>query len=276
MNAKPIVKWAGGKRQLIEKLLKYMPTEYNNYFEPFIGGGALLFELMPKNAIISDINEELLTIYKCLADEEKFKLMIIDLEEHEKNHCEEYYYNIREMDRSEEFKNLPIWKRASRAIYLNKSCFNGLYRVNGKGYFNVPFGKKKKVITYDRENIMILHKYFTNENICIRECDFSETVKTAKQGDFVYFDPPYDPFEDKETFTSYTKLDFTKEDQKRLSEVFKDLSNKGVYVMLSNHNTKYINELYEGFNIYVVNAKRMINADSKGRGNVEEVIITNY
>lgn len=276
MNAKPIVKWAGGKRQLIDKLLELMPKNYNNYFEPFVGGGALLFELMPNNAIINDVNEELIAIYRCLADEENFKLMISDLEEHEKNHSEEYYHEVREEDRNPDFNLLPIWKRASRAIYLNKSCFNGLYRVNANGYFNVPSGKKVKVQTYDKENIIKLHKYFMNENVIILDGDFVKAVKKAKSGDFVYFDPPYDPFDDKESFTSYTKFNFTKEDQRRLADLFKELSSKGVQVMLSNHNTKYIHELYNEFNIHVVNAKRMINADSKGRGNVEEVIITNY
>ncbi len=276
MNAKPIVKWAGGKRQIIDKLIERIPQSYNNYFEPFIGGGALLFELMPKNAVINDINQELLAIYKCLANEEWFNLMIKDLEEHEKNHSEDYYYKIREVDRNPEFKNLPIWKRASRTIYLNKSCFNGLYRVNSKGYFNVPSGKKEKVQTYDKENIIKLHNYFMNENITILEGDFVKAIEEAKKGDFVYFDPPYDSFEEKKSFTSYSKYNFTKEDQKKLSEVFKELANKGVYVMLSNHNTKYINELYEGFNINIISAKRMINANSNGRGEVEEVIITNY
>ena len=276
MNAKPIVKWAGGKRQLIDKLLELMPKKYNKYFEPFVGGGALLFELMPKNATINDVNEELLAIYRCLANDEWFELMLTDLEAHEKNHSEEYYYKVRDADRDPKFENLPIWKRASRAIYLNKSCFNGLYRVNSNGYFNVPSGKKKKVQTYDKENIVKLHNYFMSDNVLILEGDFVKAVEKAGPGDFVYFDPPYDPFDDKNSFTSYTKFNFSKEDQRRLSILFKELTNKGVYVMLSNHNTKFINELYNEFNIHVVNAKRMINADSNGRGNVEEVIITNY
>lgn len=276
MNAKPIVKWAGGKRQIIDKLLEHMPEKYNNYYEPFIGGGALLFELMPTKAIINDVNQELLAIYKCLASEEDFKLMISELEKHEKMHSEEYYYKVREEDRDPLFIENPIWKRASRAIYLNKSCFNGLYRVNSNGYFNVPSGKKEKVQTYDKDNIIKLHNYFMTGSVEILEGDFERAVESAKRGDFVYFDPPYDPYEEKDSFTSYTKFNFTKDDQKRLASLFKELTKKGVYVMLSNHNTKYINELYSGFNIYVINAKRMINADSKGRGNVEEVIITNY
>ncbi len=276
MNAKPIVKWAGGKRQLIDKLIEYMPQTYNKYFEPFIGGGALLFELMPTVAVINDVNQDLLAIYKCLADNENYKSMINDLENHEKNHSEEYFYKVREEDRKPEFNTIPIWKRASRAIYLNKSCFNGLYRVNSKGYFNVPSAKKDKVKTYDVDNINRLHNYFLKNEVSILEGDFVDAVKNAEAGDFVYFDPPYDPFDDKDSFTAYTKYNFTKEDQIRLASLYKDLSNKGVYVMLSNHNTNFIRELYANYNIYIVKAKRMINSDSNGRGNVEEVIITNY
>lgn len=276
MNAKPIVKWAGGKRQLIDKLIEYMPQTYNKYFEPFIGGGALLFELMPTVAVINDVNQDLLAIYKCLADNENYKSMINDLENHEKNHSEEYFYKVREEDRKPEFNTIPIWKRASRAIYLNKSCFNGLYRVNSKGYFNVPSAKKDKVKTYDVDNINRLHNYFLKNEVSILEGDFVDAVKNAEAGDFVYFDPPYDPFDDKDSFTAYTKYNFTKEDQIRLASLYKDLSNKGVYVMLTNHNTNFIRELYANYNIYIVKAKRMINSDSNGRGNVEEVIITNY
>lgn len=276
MRVKPIVKWAGGKRQLIDKLIELMPRTYNEYFEPFIGGGALLFKLAPAKATINDVNGELLAIYRCLGNEQYFKLMLNDLNEHEKNHNEDYYYEVRKQDRELDYKSMPIWKRASRTIYLNKSCFNGLYRVNSKGYFNVPSGRKIKVQTYDRKNIEKLHNYFMTNKVTILEGDFVDAVVHAKAGDFVYFDPPYDPFDEKDTFTSYTKFNFSKEDQIRLAKLYKELSNKGVYVMLSNHNTKLINELYQGFNINVVNAKRMINSDSNGRGNVEEVIITNY
>ena len=276
MGLKPIVKWAGGKRQVIDKLLENMPLIYNNYYEPFIGGGAFLFELLPNKATINDVNHELIAIYKCLTYEDFFRLMIQELDEHEKNHSEEYYYQIREVDRQQDYVNYPVWKRASRAIYLNKSCFNGLYRVNAKGYFNVPSGKKEKVQIYDRENMKLVHDYFMNNNIEVLQGDFIKAVEKANSGDFIYFDPPYDSFEDKESFTAYTKNDFSKEDQKRLADLFKELSSKGVKVMVSNHNTNYINNLYKGFNIKVIKAKRMINSDSNGRGNVEEVIITNY
>ena len=276
MKVKPIVKWAGGKRQLIDKLIELMPQTYNEYFEPFIGGGALLFKLVPAKATINDVNSELLAIYRCLGNEKYYKLMLNDLNNHEKNHNEDYYYEVRKQDRELDYKLTPIWKRASRTIYLNKSCFNGLYRVNSKGYFNVPSGRKIKVQIYDRNNIEKLHNYFMTNKVTILEGDFVDAVEHAKAGDFVYFDPPYDPFDEKDTFTSYTKFNFSKEDQIRLAKLYKELSNKGVYVMLSNHNTKLINELYQEFNINVVNAKRMINSDSNGRGNVEEVIITNY
>lgn len=272
----PIVKWAGGKHQLLGKIEELMPKEYNNYYEPFVGGGALLFELSPKNATINDVNLELLAIYNCMKDDELYRLMLEELDKHEERHNEEYYYEVRSWDRDNRFELEPLWKRAARAIYLNKSCFNGLYRVNAKGYFNVPSAKKEKVNTYDLANMESIHEYFKNDSITILSGDFVEATRTAKEGDFVYFDPPYDNFEDKESFTAYSKFDFNKDDQVRLANCFKDLSSRGVKCMLSNHNTKFINELYKNFNIYVVNAKRMINANANGRGNVEEVIITNY
>ena len=192
------------------------------------------------------------------------------------NHSEEYYYQIRKMDQLEEFNKLPLYVRAARMIYLNKACFNGLYRVNSKGYFNVPSGKKKIVHCFDRKTFDNLNLFFKNRKPVITSIDFELAVKNAKAGDFVYFDPPYDTWEEKNSFTSYDKNAFGKEEQIRLAKVFKDLSNKGVYVMLSNHNTKFINELYKDFHITVVPAKRMINSKADGRGAVEEVIITNY
>lgn len=276
MCMSPVVKWAGGKRQILEKLKANLPEKFNNYFEPFIGGGALLFDLAPKNATINDVNQELLAIYTCLKDDELYRLMLEELDKHEKNHSEEYYYHVREWDRDPRFELEPLWKRAARAIYLNKSCFNGLYRVNAKGYFNVPSAKKEHVVTYSKANMEEIHEYFKDDNVTILSGDFVEATRNAHEGDFVYFDPPYDSWEDKESFTAYSKFDFNKDDQRRLADCFKDLTNRGVKCMLSNHNTAYINELYNGFNIQVIKAKRMINANAAGRGAVEEVIITNY
>ena len=273
---RPFVKWAGGKTQLLERLHAYMPKTYNNYFEPFIGGGSFFLNIAPKTATINDFNAELVCAYKCFQNDELFESLKNELKKHEANHSEEYYYQIRSMDKEDGFFSLPIYVRAARMIYLNKSCFNGLYRVNSKGFFNVPSGRKKKVVTFDEENFVSLREYFRNNDITILNGDFEDAVKNAKTGDFVYFDPPYDVIENKNSFTSYAKNDFGKDEQIRLARLYKKLSDKGVFVMLSNHNTAFINELYKDFNIHVVNAKRMINSKADGRGDVEEVIITNY
>ena len=276
LNIHPFVKWAGGKTQLLSTINEYLPKQINRYFEPFIGGGALLFNIQPKEAFVNDSNTDLMETFKCFKNNKLFKELKERLIEHENNHSEDYYLKIRGLDRETNYNDLPITEKAARLIYLNKACFNGLYRVNSNGFFNVPSGKKEKVNCFDRKNFEDLHAYFMNSNIHISNVDFEEVVKDAKQGDFVYFDPPYDTWEEKASFTSYSKDNFNKEDQARLAKVFAELSNKGVYVMLSNHNTKYIRELYKDFNIRVVNAKRMINSNGTGRGNVEEVIITNY
>ena len=275
LKGKPFVKWAGGKRQILDKLIKYVPEDFNTYYEPFVGGGALFFELSPKNAVINDSNEELINVFRCIKDEEKLTKMCNELNHHEANHSEEYYYKIRNIDRDKnKFNRLSDYKRAARTIYLNKACFNGLYRVNSKGEFNVPFGNKLKVNTYEGQNIGIIHAYLNFNNIKILSIDFEEAVKDAKEGDFIYFDPPYDS--DTSTFNSYTEDGFSKDEQIRLSNVFKNLSDRGCYVMLSNHNTVLINELYKDFYIHKITAKRNINSNGKKRGKVEEVIITNY
>lgn len=272
----PFVKWAGGKTQLLNDIKSLMPKEFNNYYEPFVGGGALFFDVAPKTAVINDSNEELIFAYECFASNEEYSKMIERLNYYTKAHSELMYYAVREMDRKEKFLTLPNYERAARLIYLNKSCFNGLYRVNGDGFFNVPFGKKEKINCYNKENFDQIHSYFSESNIKILNCDFEDAVKNAKKGDFVYFDPPYDTWDNKDTFTSYAKNPFGKKEQVRLADCFKRLSEKGVYVMLSNHNTHFIQDLYNGFNLHIVEARRNINSNGKGRGKVEEVIITNY
>ena len=275
LKGKPFVKWAGGKRQVMAEIKKYLPEKYNTYYEPFVGGGAVFFELAPKKAVLNDYNKELMNVFECIKDEAKFEKMCNELNHHEANHSEEYYYEIRDKDRDKsKFNKLADYKRAARTIYLNKACFNGLYRVNSKNEFNVPFGKKNKVNTYEGQNLGIVHCILNFNDIELMSCDFEETVKKAKKGDFVYLDPPYDS--DTTTFNDYTENGFGKEEQKRLSEVFKDLDKRGCYVMLSNHNTKLINELYKDYNKHVIKAQRNINANGKKRGKIEEVIITNY
>ena len=275
IKGKPFVKWAGGKRQIIDKLKFYAPNEFNTYYEPFVGGGALLFELSPRSAVINDCNKELMNVYECLKDAKKFDAMCRELNHHEANHSEEYYYEIRNLDRDKaKFNRLADYKRAARTIYLNKACFNGLYRVNSKNEFNVPFGKKERVNTYDGSNLITVSNYLTMNDVEILSVDFEESVKNAKKGDFIYFDPPYDS--ETSTFNSYTEGGFGKDEQIRLAKVFKELDSRGCYVMLSNHNTSLINDLYKNFNIHVIEAKRNINSNGKKRGKVKEVIITNF
>lgn len=275
IKGKPFVKWAGGKRSIISKILKLVPYEFETYYEPFVGGGAVLFELSPKKAVINDYNKELINIYNCIKDETKFMQMCNELNKHETNHSEEYYYKIRNIDRDKKkFNKLADYKRAARTLYLNKACFNGLYRVNSKNEFNVPFGKKEKVNTYDGINLGIIYYYLNSNDIKILSDDYEKVVKTAKKGDFIYLDPPYDS--DTSAFNSYTENGFDKEEQKRLARVFKELDEKGCYVMLSNYNTTLIRELYKNYNFHYVEAQRNIGAKAKDRKVVEEVIITNY
>ena len=275
LKGKPFVKWAGGKRQIMNEIKKLVPEKFNTYYEPFVGGGAVFFEIAPKKAVLNDYNSELMNVFECIKNENKFEKMLNELNHHEAYHSEEYYYAIRNIDRDKKkFSKLADYKRAARTIYLNKACFNGLYRVNSKNEFNVPFGKKNKVNTYEGQNLGIIHCILNFNDIKLLSTDFEEAIKDAKKGDFIYFDPPYDS--DTATFNSYTEDGFGKEEQRRLARVYKELSDKGCYVMLSNHNTKLIRELYSDFKIQKIEAKRNINANGKKRGKVEEVIITNY
>lgn len=272
----PFVKWAGGKTQLLEKIISLMPSNFGSYFEPFVGGGALLFKLQPKIAYINDANSELIAVYKCFQNDKTFNELINKLDEYQKMHNENFYLQIRALDKNLNWSSASIVDKAARMIYLNKACFNGLFRVNSKGFFNVPSGKKKSVNCYSLDNFIGIREYFKNAKITITNVDFEKAVEQVKKEDFVYFDPPYDTWEDKNSFTSYDKEGFGKKDQKRLADIFKTLSARGAYVMLSNHNTNFIRELYSNFNIHVVNAKRMINRNGNDRGGVEEVLITNY
>ena len=272
----PPLKWAGGKRSLLEQIDNFLPKTFNTYFEPFIGGGALLFYLQPENAVIGDLNENLIDVYKTLQRPIELKLMENTLDEYEAKHSEEFYFQIRSQDTNPDFKNMPIWLKASRMIYLNKACFNGLYRVNSKGFFNVSFGKKDKVITYNKDNLESIHRYFIENNVHILCTDFANITKNAKKDDFVYFDPPYDVLENKQSFTNYQSNGFTKDDQIRLKKEVDRLTSLGVKCMISNHNTNFILDLYKDYNIHNVQAKRIISRNVESRGYVTEVLITNY
>ena len=266
----PIVKWVGGKRQLMFELLKNMPENYNRYFEPFIGGGALFFELQPDNAYISDMNEELINLYKVVRD--NVDELVADLQKHDI--CKEYFMEIRNIDRMEEYKNWSDVKKASRFIYLNRTCFNGMYRVNSKGEFNVPFGHYKNPRILDENNLINCSNLLQRTEI--KHADFSEILKKVKKGDFVYFDPPYVPLSETSSFTSYTKDGFDMDMQFKLRDVCDALNSMGVKFLLSNSDTKLVNELYEKYNIKKVFASRQINANADGRGKITEVLVRNY
>lgn len=272
----PILKWAGGKTQILEKIIELAPKEFNRYFEPFVGGGAVLFKLQPASFVINDRNGELISLYRTLCDESAFQMMLSLVDEYQKNHSKENYYNIRSLDRNANFSEYEDYRKGARMLYLNKTCFNGLFRVNSKGFFNVPWNGNEHPKCYDATNITNVHNFMKQRNHIILNEDFEEAVKSAKKGDFVYFDPPYDTFENQNNFTTYTKDNFDKNDQIRLANLVHSLSDKGVYVMVSNHNTEFIRSLYKDFKITVVCAKRLISAKNETRGFVEEVIITTY
>ena len=266
----PIVKWVGGKRQLMFELLKNMPETYNRYFEPFIGGGALFFELQPQNGYISDMNEELINLYSVVRDD--VYELIDDLNKHKVS--KEYFLKIRNLDRTEKYNKLSDIQKASRFIYLNRTCFNGMYRVNSQGQFNVPFGNYKNPRIVDAENLINCSKLLKNTEICC--ADFSEILNKVQKGDFVYFDPPYVPLNETSSFTSYTKDGFDLDMQFKLRDVCDELDSKGIMFMLSNSDTKLVNELYSNYEIKKVFASRAINANGNGRGKITEVLVRNY
>ena len=266
----PIVKWVGGKRQLMLELLKNMPKSYNRYFEPFIGGGALFFELQPENACISDINEELINLYSVVRD--NVDGLIKDLNKHEVS--KEYFLKIRSLDRKKKYQRLSNVERASRFIYLNRTCFNGLYRVNSQGQFNVPFGNYKNPRILDENNLLNCSQLLKNTEICC--ADFSIILNKVQKGDFVYFDPPYVPLTETSSFTSYTKDGFNIEMQFKLRDICNELNSMGVKFMLSNSDTKFTNELYANYEIKKVLAYRAVNANANGRGKITEVLVRNY
>ena len=266
----PIVKWVGGKRQLMFELLKNMPETYNRYFEPFIGGGALFFELQPQNGYISDMNEELINLYTVVRDD--VYELIEDLNKHKVS--KEYFLKIRNLDRTEKYNKLSDIQKASRFIYLNRTCFNGMYRVNSQGQFNVPFGNYKNPRIVDAENLINCSKLLKNTEIYC--ADFSEILNKVQKGDFVYFDPPYVPLNETSSFTSYTKDGFDLDMQFKLRDICDELDSLGVMFMLSNSDTKLVNELYSNYEIKKVFASRAINANPNGRGKITEVLVRNY
>lgn len=270
----PFVKWAGGKRQLITQIRERMPEKYNDYYEPFIGGGAVIFDLLPANALINDINKALINTYRIICNEsDAFLKEVNRLDNDMWEDGKKYYYSIREHYNDKLMRSEYDVELAALFVFINKHCFNGLYRVNGKGLFNVPYNNSRRV-SVDEDVIIATSEYL--RGVTIIDGDFEQACKNAKKGDFVFIDSPYAPL-NPTSFESYTKEGFDIESHKRLAKLYDELTARGCYCMLTNHNTELINELYgnKDYKIDVVSVKRMINSDASNRVG-EEVIICNY
>ncbi|MEM9804801.1 MAG: DNA adenine methylase [Cyanobacteria bacterium P01_D01_bin.56] len=269
---RPFLKWAGGKRQLVPELLKYAPVHYRQYYEPFIGGGALLLSLQPGQATISDSNEELINCYRVVKESVDELIALLQGHRNEKS----YFYEVREWDRQTEFATRTDVQRAARIIFLNKTCYNGLFRVNSKGQFNAPFGKYKNPNIANEQVLRAVSRYLNEANVTIRRKDFAATVADAGVRDFVYFDPPYDPVSTTASFTAYDTNGFNRDEQCRLKRVVDDLTARGCRVMLSNASTEFIQDLYGDYHQIRVQAKRAINSNAAKRGKVDELLVMNY
>ena len=276
---RPFLKWAGGKRQLLPEIVKYVPKRISKhtYYEPFIGGGALLFQLQPPKAVINDSNKELINCYKVIKD--SLDELMEELRKDKYSNSETSYYEMRDLDRSKKkYASLSEVEKAARIIYLNKTCYNGLFRVNSQGQFNVPFGRYKNPNFLDDAVLIAVNKYLNSNDITLLNQDFAEAVKDANTGDFVYLDPPYDPVSQTASFTGYDVNGFNRDEQERLKEEFDALHKKGCKVMLSNSCTDFIMDLYKDYQdtIIKVRATRSINSNALKRGRVDEVLVLNY
>lgn len=264
---RPFLKWAGGKGKLINQYSSYLPTDFATYYEPFLGGGAIFFYLQPPRAVLMDINPELVNVYCCIRD--RVDLVIELLEIHQRHHSHEYYYQMRASAGATDLE------RAARLIYLNRTCFNGLYRENSKGQFNVPMGRYKNPKICHIELLYSVSALLKNAEIWVQS--FDGILSLAKSSrDFVYFDPPYYPISPTSRFTAYSKACFNRSDQIRLRDVFAELAQRGVQVMLSNSDCPFIRDLYQDFHIHTISANRAINSNAQRRGKITEVLVTSY
>lgn len=269
----PVVKWVGGKRQLLDQIIPLLPNKITSYCEPFLGGGAVLFSIQPHKAIVNDLNGDLIIVYKVI--KEQVDELIISLHKHE--NTQDYFYKIRDLDRDKRvYQDLSDVEKASRLIYLNKTCYNGLFRVNQAGEFNSPFGHYKSPNIINEPVLRAVNKYFNHNEIVFLNEDFATTLDRLKKGAFVYLDPPYDPVSDTASFTGYNKGGFDRNEQIRLKNCCDMLTKKGIKFMLSNSATDFIKDLYSDYIISIVKAKRAINVDANKRGEIDEVIIRNY
>ncbi len=268
----PFVKWVGGKRQLLPEIKKYLPKFKGKYYEPFVGGGAVLFALQPKNAVVNDINEELINVYSVVKN--NVEHLIEDLKKHINE--PDYFYEIRGLDRLPEFEKISKIERASRILYLNKTCYNGLYRVNNSGEFNAPFGRYKNPNIVNEITLRAVSKYLNENEINIVNQNFKDSLSNVSEKDFVYFDPPYDPVSKSSNFTGYSQGGFNMYEQIELRKQCDLLHEKGVCFLLSNSYTPFILEQYKDYKIEEVLAGRAINSVASKRGQVKEVLIRNY
>ena len=269
----PIVKWVGGKRQLLGDIESVIPKKFTTYVEPFVGGGALLFHIQPKKAIINDFNEELINIYEVVKNQPNELIEI--LEEHERLNSEDYFYYVRALDRKENYNEISQNERAARIIYLNKTCYNGLFRVNQAGQFNSPYGRYKNPNIVNTPTVLAMSKYFNSNNVKIMSGDYRNALKNLKKGSFVYFDPPYMPVSSSAYFTGYTENGFDKQQQIELKKECDKLTSKGIKFLLSNSDHPFIRELYRDYEIITVRAKRSINSNGNKRGEINEVLVRN-
>lgn len=270
----PVLKWAGGKSQLLPSIRAMMPTHYGCYYEPFIGGAAVLLDVMPERAVINDINRQLVNLYRQLKKDSES--VIQQIRKYDAIECDkDYYYLMRERYNGKiENEELDV-ECAALMIWINKHCFNGLYRVNGKGLFNVPYNNKIKGKSMDEENLVAIGQYFRRVDIEIRCSDFEEACTSVQSGDFVYFDSPYVPESETADFTAYAKDGFGLPEHKRLARLFRELDQRGAKLMLSNNDVELVHSLYQGYHIMSLDVKRMINRDAAKRTG-REVIVTNY
>lgn len=269
----PVVKWVGGKRQLLDDLTPLFPKTVSSYCEPFLGGGAVLFELQPNIAKVNDINTDLIQMYEVIRDD--VNALIVELENHPNE--EEHFYEVRDWDRDKEkYDRLTKVQRAARIIYLNKTCYNGLFRVNNAGEFNTPFGRYKNPNIVNAPTLRAVSDYFQNAKVEFSNRDYKDVLSEVKKGTFVYLDPPYDPVSDTANFTGYAKGGFGREQQIQLKKCCDDLDRRGIRFMLSNSATPFIQAEYSKYNITIVKAKRTINSNALKRGQVDEVVVRNY
>ena len=269
----PILKWVGGKRQLLSEIIPLIDESCDNYVEPFIGGGAVLFRLQPKKAIINDYNTELINVYRTVRDD--LDGLVALLKKHEKYNSSDYYYEVRALDRTPDFDKMSNSEKAARIIYLNKTCYNGLYRVNSLGQFNSPYGRYKNPNIVNEVVLKAISKYLNGNEISIRSGDYKDVLNDIEKNSFVYLDPPYMPISSSSSFTGYTEGGFGYDKQVELKEECDKLNSKGVHFLQSNSDCEEIRELYKAYRIKVVKAKRAINSDAKKRGQINEVLIYN-